>query len=120
LPLGEAILRADGTADLFLAEEKVTPELRQWLGNEVAIRPSDELAPALAQLAGKRVRLDPSSASAWYFEQLKSAGAEIVHGQDPVVLPRACKNEAEIEGARAAHRRDGAAVSRFLHWIATE
>ncbi len=120
LPLGEAILRADGAADLFLAEEKVTSQLRQWLGNEVVVRPSRELAPALAELKGKRVRLDPASASAWYFEQLKTAGAEIVKGQDPVVLPRACKNEAEIEGTRIAHRRDGAAVSRYLHWVASE
>src|SRR5262249_2620587 len=51
LPLGEAILRADGTADLFLADEKVSGELRQWLGNEVAVRPSEELTPALAELA---------------------------------------------------------------------
>jgi Xaa-Pro aminopeptidase len=36
------------------------------------------------------------------------------------MLPRAKKNEREVEGARAAHRRDGAAVSRFLHWLATE
>jgi Xaa-Pro aminopeptidase len=120
LPLGEAILRADGTADLFLADEKVSGELRQFLGNEVAVRPSEELAPALAELRGKRVRLDPSTASAWYFEQLGSAGAEVVKGQDPVVLPRACKNAAEIEGSRQAHRRDGAAVSRFLHWLATD
>jgi Xaa-Pro aminopeptidase len=120
LPLGEAILRADGAADLFLADEKISPELRQWLGNEVALRPSAELQPALASLRGKRVRIDPASASAWYFEQLKDAGAEIVRGQDPVVLPRACKNAAEIEGSRKAHVRDGAAVSRFLHWAATE
>jgi Xaa-Pro aminopeptidase len=120
LPLGEAILRADGTADLFLADEKVSPELRQWLGNEVAVRPSGELPAALGELRGKKVRLDPATASAWYFEHLKTAGAEIVRGQDPVVLPRACKNAAEIEGARKAHRRDGAAVSRFLHWLATE
>jgi Xaa-Pro aminopeptidase len=78
------------------------------------------LTPALAELRGKKVRLDPATASAWYFEQLQGAGAEIVRGQDPVVLPRACKNAAEIEGARRAHARDGAAVSRFLHWIATE
>lgn len=120
LPLGEAILRADGTADLFLAEEKVSSELRQWLGNEVAVRRSEELEPTLASMSGKKVRLDPSTASAWYFEQLQNAGAEIVRGQDPVVLPRACKNDAELEGTRQAHRRDGAAVSRFLHWIATE
>ena len=120
LPLGEALLHADGTADLFLADEKVSPELRQWLGNEVAIKPSEELQPTLASLRGKRVKLDPATASAWYFEQLKDAGAEIVRGQDPVVLPRACKNAAEIEGSRKAHRRDGAAVSRYLHWLATE
>jgi Xaa-Pro aminopeptidase len=120
LPLGEALLRADGTADLFLADEKVTPALRQWLGNEVAIKPSGELQAALAAMRGKRVRLDPASASAWYFEELKKAGAEIVRGQDPVVLPRACKNAAELDGSRSAHKRDGAAVSRFLHWVATE
>jgi Xaa-Pro aminopeptidase len=120
LPLGEAILRADGAADLFLDENKVTAELRQWLGNEVVVRPNRELTPAFAELRGKKVRIDPSSASAWHFEQLKEAGAEIVRGQDPVVLPRACKNSAELEGARQAHLRDGAAVSRFLHWVATE
>jgi Xaa-Pro aminopeptidase len=120
LPLGEALLRSDGTADLFLADEKVSPELRQWLGNQVAVKPSEELQPTLASLAGKKVRLDPSTASAWYFEQLKDAGAEIVRGQDPVVLPRACKNAAEVEGSRKAHTRDGAAVSRFLHWLATD
>ena len=120
LPLGEALLRADGTADLFLADEKVSPELRQWLGNEVAVKPTEALQPTLASLSGKRVKLDPATASAWYFEQLKAAGAEIVRGQDPVVLPRACKNAAEIEGTRKAHIRDGAAVARFLHWIATE
>jgi len=120
LPLGEAILRKDGTADLFLADQKVSPELKQWLGNQVAVRPSDELSPALRELSGKKVKLDPSTASAWYFEQLREAGAEVVRGQDPVVLPRACKNAAEIEGTRKAHRRDGAAISRFLHWLATE
>jgi len=120
LPLGEALLHKDGTADLFLADEKVSPELRQWLGNEVAIKPSDELQPTLASLGGKKVKLDPSTSSAWYFEELKNAGAEIVRGQDPVVLPRACKNAAEVEGSRKAHIRDGAAVSRYLHWLATD
>ncbi|MBL8537879.1 MAG: aminopeptidase P family protein [Hyphomonadaceae bacterium] len=120
LPLGEAILRADGTADVFLADEKVSPELRRWLGNEVAVKPTEELPRGLAALKGQRVQVDPATASAWYFEALTGAGAEIVRGQDPVVLPRACKNAAEIEGSRKAHARDGAAVSRFLHWLATD
>ena len=35
-------------------------------------------------------------------------------------MPRACKNAVEVEGSRQAHIRDGAALSTFLHWIATE
>ncbi len=120
LPLGEAILHKDGTADLFLADEKVSPELREWLGNQVAIKPSDELQPTLRGLSGKKVKLDPSTSSAWYFEELKAGGAEVVRGQDPVVLPRACKNAAEVEGSHKAHERDGAAISKFLHWLATD
>jgi len=120
LPLGEAILHKDGTADLFLAAEKVSPELREWLGNQVAIKPSEELQPTLRGLSGKKVKLDPSTSSAWYFEELKAGGAEVVRGQDPVVLPRACKNAAEVEGSHKAHERDGAAISKFLHWLATD
>ena len=35
----------------------------------------------------------------------------------PGPLPRATKNAAEIAGARAAHRRDGAAVTKMLAWL---
>jgi Xaa-Pro aminopeptidase len=35
-------------------------------------------------------------------------------------LPKAIKNAVEIAGTKAAHNRDGAALSRFLHWIAVE
>jgi Xaa-Pro aminopeptidase len=41
-------------------------------------------------------------------------------GADPCALPRARKNATEIEGARRAHRRDGAALSAFLHWLGTQ
>ncbi len=120
LPLGEAILHADGRADIFLDPQKVSPRLREWLGNEVSLRRPEDLPDALAALTSKRVRLDPASASAWYFGALQDAGATILRGVDPVTFPRARKNAGEIEGARKAHARDGAAVARFLHWAATE
>ena len=63
---------------------------------------------------------DPSSAAAWIFDRLAAAGAEVMRGADPCALPKACKNAVEIDGARAAHRRDGAAVTRFLCWLAEE
>jgi Xaa-Pro aminopeptidase len=120
LPLSQAILRKDGTARLFLDPAKVTPDLPAWLGNEVALDTPDALPAALAELKGHQVSVDPSQSSAWYFDTLLADGAEVVRAPDPTALPRACKNDVEIEGARQAHIRDGAALSRFLHWLATE
>jgi Xaa-Pro aminopeptidase len=120
LPIGQAILSKDGAARLFLDPAKVTPELLGWLGNQVSLESPDALPAALAELKGKKVVVDPAQSSAWYFDELARAGAEVVRAMDPCALPRACKNATEIEGARKAHARDGAALSRFLHWLATE
>jgi len=119
LPLGQAILSADGTARLFLDPAKVTPGLADWLGDEVSLEAPDALPGALAALGGQSVLIDPAVSSAWYFETLHAAGAIIVRGSDPTALPRACKNAVEVEGARRAHIRDGAALAQFLHWLAT-
>jgi Xaa-Pro aminopeptidase len=120
LPLSQAILNADGGARLFLDPAKVTPELPAWLGNGVTLEPPEALAGALADLAGQRVLVDPGTSSAWFFEALETAGAEVVRAADPTALPRACKNPVEVEGARQAHIRDGAALAKFLRWVATE
>ncbi|MFM5907556.1 MAG: aminopeptidase P family protein, partial [Novosphingobium sp.] len=118
--LSFVIAHADGTADLFIAEEKVTPELRQHLGNAVTIRPRDAFVPGLEGLKGRRVAVDPERSVQAVFGALAGAGAEIVELRDPAVLPKAVKNPVEQAGHRAAQARDGAAVSRFLHWLALE
>ena len=120
LPLAQAILNADGTARLFLDPAKVTPDLPAWLGNEVRLETPADLGAALAELTGAPVLVDPAQSSAWYFEALKDAGATVISAADPCALPRACKNAVEVEGARHAHVRDGAALTRFLHWVATD
>ena len=120
LPLAQAILKADGTARLFLDPAKVTKDLPAWLGNRVALETPDDLAGALADLKGRKVMIDPAQSSAWYFEALADAGATVVRGDDPCALPRACKNPVEIAGTTEAHVRDGVALAKFLHWLATE
>ena len=120
LPLGRAILFSDGSADLFLDEVKVSPKLRKHLGNTVTLRPLSEVEAALGELGGRTVSLDPDLASAWFFDKVAAAGGKIVRQRDPVALPRACKNAAEIKGTTAAHIRDGVALTKFLHWLDTE
>src|SRR3546814_1337349 len=41
-------------------------------------------------------------------------------GRDPAVLTKAVKNPVGVAGTKAAHQRDGAALTRFLHWVALE
>ena len=118
--LSYVLAHADGTADLFIAEEKVTPELRAHLGNAVRIAPRDGFVAALGALAGQRVAVDPDNAVQAIFGALEEAGAEIVEARDPCILPKACKNAVEQAGHRAAQARDGAAETRFLHWLSVE
>ncbi|MBL9097646.1 MAG: aminopeptidase P family protein [Alphaproteobacteria bacterium] len=119
-PHAFAMLNNDGHVELFIDRRKFTPGIDAWLGNRVTVRAPDDLAAHLKAQKGKRIQIDPATASAWMFDRLKEGGAEIVRAADPVLLPKACKNKTELDGTRRAHERDGAALSRFLAWIAKE
>ena len=54
-----ALVSQDGTAQLFIDENKVSPELKQHLGNAVSIRPRTEFETALGEVGDKRIALDP-------------------------------------------------------------
>jgi Xaa-Pro aminopeptidase len=118
--LSYAILNADGSTDLFMDARKSSPELAQHLGNAVRVRAPEEFVSALDALKGKTVVADPSWTAAAAFMRLEKAGATVKRAADPCQLPKACKNPVEIEGARKAHIRDGAALTRFLAWMARE
>jgi Xaa-Pro aminopeptidase len=118
--LAYALVHADGTADLFVASEKIGPEVRQHLGNGVRLHERYAFESALAELKDKTVVVDPERAVAAIFEALEKAGAKILPLRDPTILPKAIKNSAEIAGQKAAQERDGAVISKFLHWIDEE
>jgi Xaa-Pro aminopeptidase len=118
--LAFALVRSDGTADLYVDPEKVSAEVRQHLGNGVRLHDRDAFEGALTELSGKTVAVDPERAVAAIFEALDMAGARIVAVRDPTILPKAIKNPVEIAGQKAAQERDGAAISRFLRWVEEE
>ncbi|MEM9617097.1 MAG: aminopeptidase P family protein [Pseudomonadota bacterium] len=122
LPLGRALIDKYGKATLFLSPEKTGNELPTHLGDDVDLRAEADVVAALEKLgaSGASVAIDPALAPSKYVDDLTAAGAEIIELTDPCALPRATKNEAEIEGARTAHIRDGVAVTRFLHWLDTD
>ncbi|MEI7608036.1 MAG: aminopeptidase P family protein [Rhodospirillaceae bacterium] len=119
LALCFAILHADEGVELFIDRRKLTPAIAAHLSGVAVLAPSDFFA-ALDRLGERkdRVRVNPDSAASTVIARLYDAGAEIERAADPTALPRARKTAEELEGARAAHLRDGVAMARFLHWLA--
>ncbi len=114
-----ALVRDDASATLFTDPAKITSEVAAHLGADVEVRPYGDFGPVLEGLAGK-VMLDPAWCVAAVFEALARSGATLLEGRDPCIGPKAAKNEVELNGMRAAHVRDGLAVSKFLHSLAAD
>ncbi|WP_435312257.1 aminopeptidase P family protein [Primorskyibacter sedentarius] len=112
---GFAVLSAKGHVVLYMAPEKLG-EVGETLGSSVEIRAPSRFAPDLAVLEGP-VGVDHATAPLAVVDALTAAKVETRDLPDPCILPKACKNSVEIEGARAAHRRDGVAMVRFLAWL---
>ncbi len=117
--LAFAVVHSDATVDLFIDPARAGAAVREHLGDAARLCPPDDLGSLLDRLGaeGKGVRIDPATAAQWLFERLRSAGARLDEGRDPCSLPKARKNSVELDGIRAAHRRDGVAMARFLHWL---
>ncbi|TIV05323.1 MAG: aminopeptidase P family protein, partial [Mesorhizobium sp.] len=78
-----------------------------------------EFEAEIVELAknGARIALDPVLAAEKLRMLTEDNGGTVVLAADPARIPRATKNQAEIAGSRAAHRRDGAAVAKLLCWL---
>ncbi|MFL5141987.1 MAG: aminopeptidase P family protein [Microvirga sp.] len=122
LPLGYAVIPAVGRPTVFLDPAKVTNEAGAAIGAVADIAPQETLPGALEALgsAKAKVRIDAESGAVALVRRIESAGGAADVGPDPISLMKAVKNAAEIAGTRAAHRRDGAAVTRFIAWLARE
>jgi Xaa-Pro aminopeptidase len=116
---GFAVLHDDARVTLYAEPAKFDDAIRAHLGAQVTLRPPAAFVPGLHTLTGP-VRVDKASAPLAVSQELEAAGVACVWGDDPCKLPKACKTAAEIEGARAAHLRDGAAMVNFLAWLDAE
>ena len=122
LPLGFAYVPAEGRPVLFLDSRKLSAVVRESLGEHVELREPDDLVAFAERLGrdGACVAFDGATVPAVLTQALERAGGKAVIGADPIALMKAVKNKAELAGAKAAHERDGAAVTRFLAWFDVE
>ena len=119
LPLASAIVSRASRPAIYIDARKLSNQVRSELELVADVREPREFQAALTALGNEKasVRLDQATAADALARIIKSAGGRVALGSDPIALMKAVKNEAEISGARAAHRRDGAAVVRFLAWF---
>ncbi len=120
LALAFAVIPREGKPALYVEPAKLDDKTRPALEEIAALRAPDDLARDLAKLKGKTVRLDRASAADALTRQIAGSGGKPVRGADSIALMKAVKNHAEILGSRAAHKRDGVAVARFLAWLERE
>lgn len=119
LALGFAILAADGKHQLFMDQRKFSRTVAAYLTQLADLYEPGEFEAAVAALAkgGAKIALDPVLAAEKLRMLVEDNGGTFVSAADPARIPRATKNQAEIAGSRAAHRRDGAAVAKLLCWL---
>jgi len=120
IALAFALIPSEGQPSLYVAPGKLGANVKPALQEIADLRAPDDLAGDLARLRGKSVRLDQTSAADALTQLVTGHGSKPLRGPDPIALMKAVKNHAEIAGARQAHRRDGAAVVRFLAWLERE
>jgi Xaa-Pro aminopeptidase len=122
LPLSFAIVPREGRPALYVDGRKLSNEVRNSLEALADVREPDDFARDLAALGkdGKTVRLDQATGADALARLVTGSGGKAPRGPDPITLMKAVKNSVEIEGARNAHKRDGAAVVRFLAWLERE
>jgi Xaa-Pro aminopeptidase len=117
--LAFSIVTASGQASLFIDPGKLSDGARAQLeGVNIADMASFPAALEALGAARNTVMVDPANVSVKIADTLTLAGASLLEAPDPIEAPRARKNAVEQAGARSAHLRDGAAVSRFLAWFA--
>ncbi len=122
LPLSYALVPKDGRPTVFIDHRKLSNSARDHLEQNADVREPDALTPQLTELAqrGASIALDSATAADALSRLIADAGGKVLRGNDPVALLKAVKNATEIEGTRAAHRRDAVALARFLAWVDRE
>ena len=122
LPLAFAVVPQTGRAALFVDGRKLSNDVRDRLEGLADVREPADFVQALAALgqARKTVKLDQATAADALARLVITHGGKVARGACPIALMKAVKNQVEISGARAAHIRDGAAVTRFLAWFDRE
>jgi Xaa-Pro aminopeptidase len=115
------------TAELYVEDDKLTTEVKAHLGQDVIVKPYDSIfadAQALSirsQSEGEAAsRFLLSNRASWALSTSLGGEGQVEETRSPIADAKAIKNETELEGMRACHIRDGAALTEYFAWLENE
>ena len=111
------LLVGEESAFWFVDTTKVGEDVQAaLLGAGVYLREYDEIEHALDSVeAGTDVMLDGRKMTARLCNAL--ADVNIIQHENPAFRIKAIKNDVELDNLRAAHIKDGLAVTRLMYWL---
>ncbi|MGL1919404.1 MAG: aminopeptidase P family protein [Hyphomicrobiales bacterium] len=116
-----AIIFANGKHKLFISGKKLNQKTRKYFEGLADIYQPEDLEKEVKNLGSQKGKLliDKQNTPHWFLQKIEQAGGTIIEGQDPTIMPKACKNDAELNATRGAHIRDGKPMMQFLQWADT-
>lgn len=122
------------SATLYVDSAKLSDECRRYLAESgVWIRPYEKVfddAEAMSQSFGmdngvkhpdsKVMKFLVSNKTSWALKRALGGDSKVEEIRSPIGDAKAVKNETELEGMRACHVRDGAALIDFFSWLENE
>ena len=120
LMLGYLAIKNNGESILYTFERTLVQDVDAYFSaQQVTVAPIADLWAGKMAIgkAGEKWMIDASVSAAGFWQLASAQGIELMRVEDPTLLPKACKNPVELAGVRAAHGRDGMALSRLLCWL---
>ena len=102
---------------LYLSIEKLNTDLKNRLSNFLNLQPIEEIENIFENLTKKlKVGFDYKNTSYFFYDL--ALGNDLVPSnlQNPCLIPKATKNETELEGSRKAHLRDGVSITKSVSY----
>ena len=103
----------------LFANEKAFPDsVKEALAADgVTIYPYDDIYTYVQTIPEeKKVYLSKSNVNSRLVSNIPD-GVTILNGENLTLLPKAIKNETEVQNEKTAHIKDGVAMVKFIHWL---
>ncbi|MFL2543861.1 MAG: aminopeptidase P family protein [Alphaproteobacteria bacterium] len=103
---------------LYVCVEKLNVDLKIRLSKFLTLEPIEKIHNIFNNLRQNlKIGFDYKNTSYFFYNLALKNKHTPSNLQNPCLIPKALKNETELEGSRRAHIRDGVSITKFLCWL---